>query len=106
MSKENISLKFKNTQYNEYSPVTYILSMFYKQYTDLQYKLLNLEIWNMFRFGWYLIWENRVPLFFITISTAIPSNIIAYYIIQNELFPIHDGIRGVKDLENIYKFSA
>ncbi len=64
--------------------------MFYTEYKDPEYKNLEFSTWKMFTFGWYLIKNNIKELAVITFLMAIPTNILAEYIIANNLVPVRE----------------
>lgn len=80
--------------------------MFSSQYSDQEYKNLEFNTWKMFTFGWYIVKNNFKEIAIITLLMAIPTNIIAEYIIANNLIPIREGVNGVKDTSHIFKISG
>ncbi len=71
-----------------------------------EYQKLTLSISSMLKFGWYLVKENLRMLLLITLITSIPSNIIAYILIEGHILPIRDGLSWIKDVWNVYKLSS
>jgi hypothetical protein len=80
--------------------------MFYEQYRDSYYKKVTLKVWDMVVLGWHLVEVNFLPLAIITILMSIPTNLIAYVLINGEFLPIDEGVSGLKDIQNIYKLSG
>lgn len=90
------------------SEVCFISSiiMFHTQYTDTRYQSLKLEVMSIFSFGWYLTKKNIVPLLIISFIVNFPWDVLGDYLINNEIFSVSDGVRGLKELDTLYKMTG